>query len=458
MKIAIAVRAILVCGFALVLLANYPGHLSIDSVIQMYEGQSGIYSSVGPPLMSWLLGLLDRLVPGGGLFVILNAALFFGSLLALTTLRPRAWWLAVPVAIAFFVLSPLTLIYQAIVWKDVLFANLALAGFVCLAHSARLWPRKTGRLYPLAGCIFALALAALTRQNGLICLILAALAVIAFPLPADPRKTGAFFGLGTLAAGLILIQLLSASLSLASGNAGARGLEFGILIVKRYDIVGAAHFDPKADLSRIGDSRTQQIVRELASRYYSPERDDFLGAVPPSLAAWSTAEAIGAQWDETVRHDTAAYLRHRWAVFDWVMFTPALARCLPIYVGIDGLPGQLKALHLTAGFRPRDHALWNYATPFMRTPVFSHLTYALGALVVLGPLALRRRQEDFAIGAMLVSALAFAASFFFIAIACDYRYLYFLDVAAMAGLFYVALDPPFDEIKRLVRHRATPLG
>ena len=33
-----------------------------------------------------------------------------------------------------------------------------------------------------------------------------------------------------------------------------------------------------------------------------------------------------------------------------------------------------------------------------------------------------------------VAALLFAASFFVISIACDYRYLYFLDLAAMTGV------------------------
>ncbi len=37
----------------------------------------------------------------------------------------------------------------------------------------------------------------------------------------------------------------------------------------------------------------------------------------------------------------------------------------------------------------------------------------------------------------------FASSFFVISIACDYRYLYFTDIAAMAGLVYAAVDPTF---------------
>lgn len=40
---------------------------------------------------------------------------------------------------------------------------------------------------------------------------------------------------------------------------------------------------------------------------------------------------------------------------------------------------------------------------------------------------------------MLISAIAFASSFFVISIACDYRYLLFLDIASLASTFYVAL-------------------
>ena len=45
-----------------------------------------------------------------------------------------------------------------------------------------------------------------------------------------------------------------------------------------------------------------------------------------------------------------------------------------------------------------------------------------------------------AIAAMQVSALVYTASFFAISIACDYRYLYALDLAAVTGWFYLALD------------------
>ena len=52
---------------------------------------------------------------------------------------------------------------------------------------------------------------------------------------------------------------------------------------------------------------------------------------------------------------------------------------------------------------------------------------------------------------LMAAALAFTASFLAISIACDYRYLYFLDLAAMTGLLYLALDPPVAQVRRLLR-------
>ena len=43
---------------------------------------------------------------------------------------------------------------------------------------------------------------------------------------------------------------------------------------------------------------------------------------------------------------------------------------------------------------------------------------------------------------LLLSGLGFTASFFLISIACDYRYLYMLDLATLVALVYWALDPP----------------
>ena len=74
-----------------------------------------------------------------------------------------------------------------------------------------------------------------------------------------------------------------------------------------------------------------------------------------------------------------------------------------------------------------------YVANFFHTPVLSHLFYGALALLFLFLLARRGTAPDIAIAGLQVAALAFAASFFVISIACDYRYLYFLDLSAMTG-------------------------
>lgn len=70
--------------------------------------------------------------------------------------------------------------------------------------------------------------------------------------------------------------------------------------------------------------------------------------------------------------------------------------------------------------------------------MLSHVVYGVAAIMLLAPLLRRRSSADIAVAAMLGAALAFTASFAVISIACDYRYLYFLDLSAIAAALYLA--------------------
>ena len=119
--------AILLAGFAAMLAMNAPGQLSYDSVSQLADGRAGFYNSWHPPVMAWLLGLFDRLVPGTLLFLI-----FQGLLLLARCWRCCGWSRAAGRSVlvaAAIVLTPQWLLYQGEIWKDILFADAAIAGF-----------------------------------------------------------------------------------------------------------------------------------------------------------------------------------------------------------------------------------------------------------------------------------------------------------------------------------------
>ena len=103
--------------------------------------------------------------------------------------------------------------------------------------------------------------------------------------------------------------------------------------------------------------------------------------------------------------------------------------------------------------------LSNYSSWFLDTPVMSHAFYFAVSLVLAGLFLWRRQDGDVPMAALQLAAMAFAASFFIISIACDYRYLYFTDLAALAGLLYAAVDPPTPWRKKLAQAEAVfPLG
>lgn len=438
-----AYRWVLGAGLILVLTVNLPGQLSYDSVVQLYEGRTGERVTWAPGISTWLLGHFDRIVPGTSLYVTLSSLVLFAALWALQGLRPRTGWLAPIVALG-VVLSPMVLIYQGIVWKDVLFANLGIAGLVALAWAARRWERRTFRLATLVLAAFCLAVAALARQNGAVAILFGALA-LAWIARGGGWKQAAAWGVGGFAATLLLSQAIGVAVQ-PPGSRADEDADKGIRILRHYDIVGAVAYDPslKLDILAKASPQTERLIRTEGVKVYSPERVDTFAQAPAlGDGLWNVPkEEVAAQWREIILREPGVYLGQRAEVFRWVLTTPVLNRCLPLHVGVDGAPAFLEVLKLPTGVELQDAALARYGMRFATTPVFSHLTYLALAGVVAALLLSRRDPADIAVLALMVSAVVFAASFFVISLACDYRYLYFLDLAAMTGLLYLALDPP----------------
>src|SRR5471032_1258802 len=140
----VVAAAIVLAGYAAMLAVNLPGHLEFDSIRQLLEGRRGVYSNWHPPIMSWMLGIADAISPGAVAFVVFDATLAFGSILSLLWLAPRPSWPSVAVAML-SVSLPQLFLFQAIVLKDMLFADACLAGLVCLAHAAANWKRPRWR-------------------------------------------------------------------------------------------------------------------------------------------------------------------------------------------------------------------------------------------------------------------------------------------------------------------------
>lgn len=432
-------------GFLAMLGANLPGHLSYDSVAQLYEGRFHVRNTWGPAVYAWILGTFDRFSPGAALYVAVSGLLFFGAMASLPSLRGRVSWLAAPVATLVF-LTPQVIVYQGIVWKDVMFANCAIAGLVCIAHAARSWtthiPRRWGLL---ALALLLLAAGACVRQNGIIAAILAAVALGWVGAQGKIRR-GIVWGLGGLAAVVLTAHTLGV-LAMPKGAPPDTASQTGVLIVQKYDLIGAVALGKTYHLAILAaanpaDTKTVETRAKLdysGRRVDFVDRDDYIGAALNRLPP----DAVRAQWFDLIAKHPALYLRVRWEDFHWVFVAPVIDWCLPVYVGVDAPIEKMGPLKMVGRYAQSDQELVNYATWFFDTPAYWHATYAAISLVLAGLFLLRRRPEDIAMAALQLAGVGFASSFFIISIACDYRYLYFTDLAALAGLIYAAVDPVF---------------
>lgn len=437
-----AVVLVLLGGWATVLALNFPGHLSVDSVLQLHEGRFHVRETWGPAMYAWLLGVFDSISPGTKAYLAAATGLLFGAWLWLTRIAGRASILAAVVALA-LIATPNILIYQGIVWRDVLFANLGVAGFVSLAAAARAWDAGRRPWLTVALAALLLAVAALVRQNGPVLWVLGAIAV-GWAAPARSFRGrlgwGAGWFVGTAAAAAVL-SVLCLPQGPGLDTANARGLR----LLQIYDLVGAVQREPGYPLPRLEAAapKSVAILRSGAPGYYSPQRIDFLNQIPNVGNSFNAmkSEDIQAEWLKLVTTRPDLYLQIRFEVLRWVVDTPVIDACLPVHVGVEGPVEALADLKMTPRRSADDTRLYNYSTWFMDTPVLRHMTYVVIAGIVGLVLLIRRRPEDIGVAGLQFAALAFAASYFPISLACDYRYLYFVDLAAMTGVFYLALDP-----------------
>jgi hypothetical protein len=427
---------------------NWPGHFSPDGLWQLGQGRAGVYNSWHPPIMAWLLGLAARLSPDAAAFIAVDAAIFFSSLLGFAAVRPT------PRPIAFFVLlalaaTPLVLVYQGAVLKDVLFANLATAGFACLAWLERLANRPGPRRLLIATACLLFALAALVRQTGF---IIPLCGVVALGLIL--RMQGAAWGRAVsavmVALAAIVAIMAAASLFFAAHGDGKLENHHQMQRLQAWDIAGALHRDPHLTLPATHATAPEleaYLRYDAAPRWKAATSDNI--ANPPSFEPLMSprANGVGRDWIRLIVKDPGLYLHVRTEVFLATLTTPKADSCPMIIIGVDnGNPQLLEMSGLSARRSDRDDFAEDYASNFYGTPVFSHLAWG-GVMLVAMALALRdlrrraRRADLIAVLAMGAAALVYVGAFFVISGSCDYRYMYFLDVAAMAMLVHRAALP-----------------
>jgi hypothetical protein len=427
------------------LAANWPGHYSVDSVSQLAQGRDGLFDDWHPPIMAWLLGLADRLTPHAVAFIVADALLFFGSLTIFAVAEPRPRLMGA-LAMAVAAISPQALVFQGMVWKDILFADATIGGFAALALAGRFWPSRMVRAGWLGGSLALFLLATLTRQAGLVAALAGAGTFIAIALvnARSPRRAVARI-VSAAAGALVLVALLAAAISFAFTlrNDGEPGASVELAMLQTFDLAGAAHIDPHVTMPamRQADPALEWFMRSQAGPRFRPGTQDYLDDLPAAdVLLPPRGEVVARDWRRLISRRPWLYIQARARVFWTTLATPASQSCPVISVGVQ--TDDTSAL-VHAGLVPRKTAKdeWDeaYVLGFVGTPVLSHLVWGALALwlLIMGvwdvALGEDRRPASLAVIGLLIAAFAFVATFFVAAVACDYRYLYLLDAAALVA-------------------------
>jgi hypothetical protein len=258
-------------------------------------------------------------------------------------------------------------------------------------------------------------------------------------------RRGVIWAVGGFLAVVVAGQVMTV-LSIPPHSPPDPGVKTGLRIVQNYDLIGAVALDPhyRLEIMAAADPVDTAMILQRAPLQYSGRRVDFIDRdLALSDALWKVPEAAsGKQWFDLIFKHPALYLKVRWEDFRWLVAPPVIDWCLPVYVGVDAPANKMEPLKLAHRYVQSDIELSNYSSWFLGTPVYSHLFYGAVSLVLAGLFLWRGQPADIALAALQLAGLGFMSSFFIISIACDYRYLYFTDLAALAGLIYAAVDPP----------------
>jgi len=148
-------------GIAFSAYVFYPGYLTWDSAYQWWQVRHHVVDTAHPPIMVWVWGLTNHLLPGPGGYFLLQTCLYWLSLaLFISSLRLSGLWQALLVLVLGF--WPPLWGLSVHLWKDV-----GTLSFFCLA--AACLARDLVRPHPawLAGAFVAIVLASMYRHNAI---------------------------------------------------------------------------------------------------------------------------------------------------------------------------------------------------------------------------------------------------------------------------------------------------
>jgi hypothetical protein len=425
---------VIIAGLLTTVVVFAPGYMSPDSVDQLAQGRSGIYGDWHPPVMSWLWGRLDRVVPGPlGMLVFHNLLFWSGLGLWVALVAPR-WNFIVKclllLVIGFF--PPIFLLLSTI-WKDV-----GLAAAFLLAAALLLYAERRRSLASLVLSLPALWYGVAARHNAAIAALPLTIyaGFIGFALLAPrPARTYGRRTAAIVISGFGLLMLMLVLNGIVSSHLTRNRTTFPIQQILVHDVVAISIGAKTVLLPDYLKSGSQQLSVGDLEKIYTPDGVVSLFCCDNTVTRVKLTKdparitSLERVWADAVLSHLGIYVAHRLRVFESQFGIGRSSVCYPYHRGIApnnlGISYQEKpvASEIFARINKVQDGLlfrgWLY--------VAVNAILLLGAVLGKSRLALNRS----AILAVSASGLLYGVGYLVTSTSCDFRMAYWIVVAAL---------------------------
>ena len=424
---------------ALLAIVFYPGYMSPDSISHL-EQATGVthLTDWHPPVMTRLWGFLIRVTGHISSMLIfqlmlLVAAMFMLSILVYRHTRNRAWALSVYIII----LLPNIVNIAGVIWKDVQMAfSLTLA--VILIWFIISSKKSLGRVavYGIVGLALLLILyAGMLRHNALFAVL-----PILFVLPSLlTKRLHAWSGLASVIIGLVVTIGVTIVINQPSEKTHP------ITAVQLDDIVHVANLDGEhhgrwSMYKKIHDTcrdKTKDIMNSYIICTTAAQRE----------VLKNEHQGVFNDWLSTIIRHPIKYVLYRLATFSIFIF-PQPERMYIFQPGIEQnqVGAAVKNEYATSGLAAYVKGGAQANIPLIFQP---WLYLAVLVFIYYTSRRVREHRQRHFIRAVALSGLIYIVAYFPMAVAVDYRYIYWSVFATiLSGLFTIILSRPKKEGRR----------
>ncbi len=438
-KFHIQSALVAVCMLALLVIVFYPGYMSPDSISHL-EQATGVahLTDWHPPVMTRLWGLLIGVtghISSMLIFqlVLLVAAMFVLSSLVYRHACNRAWALSTYMIL----LLPNIVNIAGVIWKDVQMAfSLTLAVLLIWFVISSKKPLGRTAKYGIVGLALLLILyAGMLRYNALFAVL-----PILFVLPSLlTKRFHVWSGLACMAAGLLVTIGVTAVINQPSEKTHP------ITAVQLDDIVHVANFDGEhhgrwSMYKKIHDicrDKTKDIMNSYIICTTAAQRE----------ALKNEHQGVFNDWLSTIIRHPVRYASYRLATFSTFLF-PQPERMYIFQPGIEQnqIGAAVKNEYAVSGLAAYVKGGAQANVPLIFQP---WLYLAVLVFIYYTSRRIREHRQRRFIRAVALSGLVYIMAYFPMAVAVDYRYIYWSVFATMvSGLFTIILSRPKKEGRR----------